>query len=720
MVGTTRFYELYDYVKKECYDEILDRPAPIREAILFYEILKRMPIEIKPEDHIAGWYGYESMPEGIPSISEAAKENEKYIDYSEMSKREIKEQFDFYFKFATLSTYRAGHTCVDYGELINHGLDWYRDKIEKNIKKAKTGSEEEIYLSAMLIALDACEMYAMRFSNLAKELADKEKDPLIKEKYLRMYETNRRVPMKPARDFYEAIQAIWTIHALTPISDNNWYSISMGRLDQYLYPFYEKSIKDGETDENIKAYLKNVFLLLDNFGDGSCAVNLGGLSYEGEDQYNHLSDLILDVELESNLRSPLIAVRMTKKTPDDVWMKIIDPRLFSIGKPAIYNEEECRKAMMYRGIPEREAATYTVSSCMALVMAGDETSDMWGCIFNMHLPLELTVNGGKPFHGELPFELKTKPLERINSMDDIHEKYEEYFREILAREMKISLKTEKHHALNFPNPLLSVLTRGCIEKGVDRMWGAKYRTTIVETFGIANTANALCAIEKLVFDEKKYTLPELVSATINDFEGFEGILKDIKGCDKFGTDSDLPDSHAVRLFNMVEKVCKDMYYDNVKYVPSLHTLDVNVQMGVRLGTTMDGRMKCTPVAKNGGPTNDVRRPDPTSLMLSAAKYEQYKFTGGNPIDLNFDKRILSDEDTRRKIAALFKTYFELGGMQIQVNAIDSKTLKLAYEKPEDYNHLIVKIGGYSMRFNDMTDEKKREFIERAEYEEGSR
>jgi len=526
--------------------------------------------------------------------------------------------------------------------------------------------------------------------------------------------------MKPARDFYEAIQAIWTIHALTPISDNNWYSISMGRVDQFLYPFYEISKKNGETDDDIKKYIKNVYTLLDNFGDGSCAVNLGGLSYEGEDQYNKLSDLFLDCELEMNLRSPLIAMRMTKKSSDDLWMKIVDPRLFSIGKPAIYNEEACRQAMMYRNIPEEEAANYSVSSCMALVMSGDETSDMWGCIFNMHLPLELTVNGGKPFHGNLPFELKTKPIDKVDSLDVLHEKYGEYFRELLEREMRISLKTEKHHALNFPNPLLSVLTRGCIEQGVDRMWGAKYRTTIVEPFGIANTANAIAAIDRLVFDEKKYTLAQLIEATKQDFVGFEEILKDIKDTDKYGTDADLPDSHAVRLFNMVEKACKDMYYDNVKYVPSLHTLDVNVQMGVRLCTTMDGRMKCTPVAKNGGPTNDVRKPDPTSLMLSASKYEQFKFTGGNPIDLNFDKRLLTDEDTRKKIVALFKTYFELGGMQIQVNSIDSATLKAAYADPENYNHLIVKIGGYSMRFNDMTDEKKRELIERIEYEEGSR
>lgn len=720
MIGTTRFYELNSYVKQDCYDEFLPHPIPIREAMLFREILKRMPVEIKPEDFIVGWYGYETMPQEFSEAPDPKPAIAKYIDYSHLSRKEISQHHRLYLQYGLLAEYRSGHTCIRYGDIITKGLGWYKSRIEQELAAAGKGSEKEIYLRAMLISLEASEEYALRLSALARQMADKATDERDRARLLRMYEANKKVPMTPADDFYEAIQAIWTVHTLTPISDNDWYSISMGRLDQFLYPFYERSIAKGETDEDIKNYLKQIFLLLDNYGDGSCAINLGGLSPDGKDQFNKLSQVILAAELESRLRSPLLAVRISQKTPEEVLLQYIDSRLFENGKPAFYNEEVCRAAMMYRNIPEEIAATFTVSSCMALVMAGEETSDMWGCIFNMHLPLELTVNHGRPMHGQLPFELKTRPLERVTNIDDVHKKYGEYFEEILRIMMEISLKTERHHAHNYPNPLLSVLTAGCIEKGCDRMWGAPYRTTIVETFGLVNTANAMTAMDQLVFHNHQYTLDQWLDATRHDFNGAQEILKDIRGCEKFGTNSDAADKNVQRIFNMVERVCKDMYYDNVRYLPSFHTLDVNVPFGEKLYTTMDGRLKGVAVAKNGGPTNDIRSADPTSLMLSSAKLDLYKFTGGNPIDLYFDKKLLRDEETRKKIATLFRTYFDLGGMQIQVNSIDSATLKKAYDKPEDYRQLIVKIGGYSMYFNDMLDAKKLELIERTEYEEGVR
>ena len=720
MLGTTRFYELYDYIKQDCYDGFLLHPIPVREAMLFREITKRMPVEIKPGDFIVGWYGYEAMPQEFINRPDPKTAVARYIDYTHMTRQEFREQARFYGTHCLLAAYRPGHTCINYEDVVTKGLNWYRTRVRRELAAAESGNEKESYLQAMLISLDASEEYALRLSDLAKEMADQATDAKARERLLRMHETNRKVPMQPAEDFYEALQAIWTLHTLIPISDNDWYSISMGRLDQLLYPFYLKSLAKGETDEDIKNYLKQVFLLLDNYGDGSCAINLGGLSADGEDQMNRLSQIILEAELESHLRSPLLAVRISQKTPEDWLLKFIDSRLFEIGKPAFYNEEACRAAMMYRNIPEETAASYSVSSCMALVMAGEETSDMWGCIYNMHLPLELALNRGKPMHGELPFSLQTKPLDRVGNIDAVHAKYGEYFEEILRIMMEVSLKTEQHHALNFPNPLLSALTAGCIESGSDRMWGATYRTTIVETFGLANTANAMTAIDRLVFKEKKYTIEQIIDATRQDFNGEQKLLSDIRRCEKYGTNADAPDSHARRIFDMVERVCKGMYYDNVRYIPSLHTLDVNVPFGARLYTTMDGRMKGAAVAKNGGPTNDVRRTDPTSLMLSAAKLDQYKFTGGNPIDLYFDRRLLQDEDSKKKIAALFRTYFDLGGMQIQVNSIDSATLRKAYETPDDYRHLIVKIGGYSMYFNDMMDEKKLELIERIEYEEGLR
>jgi formate C-acetyltransferase len=335
----------------------------------------------------------------------------------------------------------------------------------------------------------------------------------------------------------------------------------------------------------------------------------------------------------------------------------------------------------------------------------------------MHLPLELAINGGSSINASLPYQSKLKYKEPT-SLEELFSLYEVYLNELFEICMPINRKNALDFATNRPNPLTSLLTAGCIESGLDRAIGAKYNTETVEAFALANTADAICAIDTLVFKQKKYTLSALIQAARADFEGQPDILRDIKSCPKYGKNDDYANSVAARLVKMTAELCKKFDEGNVHFVPSLHTLDGNVWFGAKLYSTLDGRLKGTPIAKNAGPSNDVRTPDLTSVVISAASLDQKLFDGGQPIDLYFDRTTLKTKGGRDKIKALIKTYFELGGLQLQVNSIDIDLLEKAYENPSAYPELIVRIGGYSIRFNWLPKTTMREFIDRFKNEKG--
>jgi len=283
-----------------------------------------------------------------------------------------------------------------------------------------------------------------------------------------------------------------------------------------------------------------------------------------------------------------------------------------------------------------------------------------------------------------------------------------------ARGRKIAANT----AVNYPDPLLSALTEGCIASGLDRSVGARYETETVELMGFANTANAIAIIDTLVFRQKKYTLEQLMEAARQDFQNCDDLLRDMRACPKYGTNHPAADAIASRICDVADKVCREESSGNVYFLPSLHTIHENVRVGGNMTATLDGRRKGEPVSKNAGPTNDVRSVDPTSLILSAASLRQERFSGGQPIDLYFDRSMLDSKEKRDKIKALIKTYFQLGGLQLQVNSIDLAMLEAAFDKPEDYPHIIVRLGGYSVRFSSLNKAVQAEFIERFRKERG--
>lgn len=693
------FYEIGGYVSNKYYDELKELSAPIRRATLFKHTLEEMCLTIKDTDLFAGWHGFptdELKPEKVMEFEKVSA----FTPEQEALSNHLFDDLKMHIAFT------EAHTLINYGKIVSEGLGTYVEKVKLELEKYP----DDEYLKAMDICLSAVGIYAERFKKLAEEQSaccDSKKD---KKRLENMISALSNVPLKPARNFLEGVQSVWIMHTLIAVSEQGFGSISIGRIDQYLYPLYEKFLNDGGTEDEARAILKQLFSLLDSYGDGACAMNIGGLDKDGKDMLNSLSLLLIKVEKEMALRAPIFAVRVHPDFPDEVMDDLIDFNLFKVGQPTFYGELPCRKAVAKRGIDESEALEFSANSCMGLILSGSEFADMWGIRFNSQIPLELALNGGKPIGKPILFDLKAVPFSN-GTFDELVDKYGEYFKEVFDLCADTYCRFANGSALNRPNPLLSALTEGCVEARADRSIACKYNTVTVETLGLVNVCDGLLAIKELVFEKKKYTIADFLAAVTANYEGFEELQHDILKCTKYGMND--PEANALikRLADMVSDICRSRYEGNRTYLPSLHTIDANVFYGRMIAATFDGRKKGEPLNKNANPALQLKTREHTSVVLSATSFDQTDFSGGQPIDLYFDKSWFNTKESRDKIKALIHTYFKLGGLQFQVNSVDIELLEKAHLEPLKYPEVIVRKGGYSVRFNEMSQAARAEFIE---------
>lgn len=715
-------YCIHMYIAKKHMHELAVLPAPVRESMIFRYYVQEIPLQIKEEDYFAGWYGFQKEPQieaenpftGWPWhwcwFEEKLEADMKgMFPFIPVMTEEEREHFRHMRNDLKIEMELPGaHTCLDYGAVLEKGLNYYICQVEKKLEAV--GDHD--YLKAMKMSLETCAIYAGRYAALAREQAEQTKDIQAKKRLERIYEALCQVPMHPARDFLEAVQCLWLMHTLIPMAEKSWASVSVGRVDQYLYPYYEKAMAEGYSKDEIKGILKQLFLLLDSYGDGACALNIGGMDIKGQDMMNELSEVLIEVEKEMSLRAPIIAVRVSPKTPDRILDTLVDFDLFKIGQPTFYNESACRKAVMERGIGEEEAAGFSCNSCMGLFLPESEYANMWGIKLNMHLPLELAVNQGKPFHSDLKLPLKTKPKE-ITCFEELIEKYKCYLAELIEICADLSWSLASEVAKNNPDPLLSALIEGCIENCGDRADCAKYNTFTTETMGLVNTCDALNAVRKLVFEQKKYTVERLVEAAKHNYENEDVLWKEIRNCPKFGTNTEETNALCREICDFTAMVCAKQNKGNRILAPSLHTIDANVWYGANIRATLDGRKNGEAICKNANPSHLLQNIDHTSHVLSTVSWDQYKFHGGQPIDLYFDKSWFERKELRDNIKALIRTYQQLGGLQFQVNSVDIALLEKAHQSPEDYPHVIVRKGGFSVRFVELSPETRKDMIDSA-------
>ena len=629
-----------------------------------------------------------------------------------------------------------GHTVLD-DKIYRKGLvDFKKDIIISmqnldSLKDADACKKKE-ELKAMEIVADALICFAERHADLARKLAKKESSVKRRKKLKKIAEVCTRVPANAPRDFWEALQHYWFIHLGVIIELNPWDAFNPGRLDQHLYPFYEKGLADGTlTKEDARELLQAFWIKFNNqpappkvgvTAEESCTytdfalINTGGVKADGSDAVNELSYLMLDVVEEMRLTQPSSMVQISKKTPDRFLKRAVEIIRTGFGQPSVFNTDEIIQELLRQGKRVEDARNGGASGCVETGAFGKESYILTG-YFNLLKILEITLNKGLDPRTGKKIGLETGDPAGFSSFDELFEAFQkqlDYFIDIKIRGNNI---IERLYAEQLPVPFLSLLIDDCIAKGKDyNDGGARYNTNYVQGVGLGTITDSLTAIKYNVFDKKQVTMKELLEILKANFDNYENFRQRLLNkTPKYGNDEDYADQ--------VMKAVFEAYFDAVDGKPNkkggcyrinLLPTTVHIYFGKVVGATPDGRKAGEPLSEGVSPVQGADRKGPTAVIKSVAKIDHVR-TGGTLLNQKFTPQLLADDVGVNKLAQLIRTFFKLDGHHVQFNVVSSDMLRDVQKHPERYRDLIVRVAGYSDYFVDLGVDLQDEIIKRTEH-----
>ena len=638
------------------------------------------------------------------------------------------------------------HLAVNYEKLLCTGLKGIRDEVLENRAKVDMSDfsqmKKQYYYDATLIAIDACIAFANRYAELAERMAASESDPERKRELLRIAEICRRVPEHPARDFYEAVQSVWFAHLILQI-ESSGHSLSYGRLDQFLYPYYKAGIENGDlTGQEALTLIENLWIKTfsinkirsathTKFSAGSPLyqnVCIGGQTRDGKDAVNELSFLILKSVAQLKLTQPNLSVRYHKGVPDEFMRACVEMLKVGFGMPSFNNDETIIDSFIARGVSKEDAYDYSSIGCIEVSIPGKygyRTSGMNFMNFPKILMLALNngtdlTSGDKVFDGGGYFPEMTSFDEVLKAWASAVKHFTRYS-VILDNCADLALEEE------VPDLLCSALVDDCVGRGLTlKEGGAVYDNIGPLQVGIANLGDSLAAIKKLVFDEKKLTAKELWDALLSDFAGPGGnrvqnmLLFDAP---KFGNDDDFVDGLTVEAYRVyIDEIAN---YHNTRYgrgpigggyYAGTSSISANVPQGMVCCATPDGRNAGKPLAEGCSPSHSADTNGPTAVFKSITKLPTLEVLGGVLLNQKLNPQALEEEKDIDKLILLLRTFFgAMKGFHVQYNVVSKETLLDAQKHPEKHRDLIVRVAGYSAFFNVLSTETQNDIIRRTEH-----
>jgi pyruvate formate-lyase/glycerol dehydratase family glycyl radical enzyme len=623
------------------------------------------------------------------------------------------------------------NAVYDYEKVIEKGLSGIIREAEEELKGLKffaPGSVEKGYfLNAVIISLKGIIRFAERFSELASRMAWNEKDPVRKKELETIAEICKRVPAEPARTFREAIQSFWFSFLMMCPSPTS----GIGRMDQYLYPFYKKDIAEGRINDEEVVELLQCIRLKDmeinrisgqsnrkkNAGMAkwhNCTI--GGQTRDGKDASNELSYLILEAAIRCPTTHHTITLRVHEGTPESLIMKGIEVVKTGIGMPAFIGDKSYIAFIQEYGVPIEEARNYALAGCLdANLPSKSRVSAI--CMFIVPMVLDIALNNGVfPKTGE-QMGPKTGDPANFKSFNELFTALKTQFAYFLGLNAEYNNLWIRVHSEGFPDPVRTALMDDPIKVGknfLDRNYLLENAATL-NMVGMMNVADSLTAMKKLVFDDKKYTMKEMLNAFAANWEGYDQIKKDCIAAPKFGNDNDYADSVAAELFQWFSDITKT--FGTVlggTHIPSAISISSQWPGGAQTGATAEGR--CAGAVLADGSVSAVQGMDtcgPTAIFKSAAKIKQDSFQA-TLMNMKFHPTALRSEEDMRKLASLIKTYFEMGGKHVQFNVVSRETLEKAKKAPEQNKDIVVRVAGYSAYFVKLTTPMQDEIISRTE------
>ncbi|EDT76189.1 glycyl radical protein [Clostridium butyricum] len=763
----------------ESYKENKNQPAVIKRALMLKNILEKMSIYIEDETLIVGnqassnkdapifpeytmefvmneldlfekrdgdvFYITEKTKEDLRSIAPFWENNNLRAKGGALLPEEVSVFMETGF-FGMEGKLNSGdaHLAADYERLLKTGLKGYEERTRKLKGQLDLCVPENIdkyqFYKSVLIVIDAVKTFAKRFSDLAKEKAENAEGKR-KEELLEISRICLKVPYEPAETFKEALQSTWFIQLILQI-ESNGHSLSYGRFDQYMYPYYKHDIDNKLiTEDEALELLTNLWIKTltinkvrsqsHTFSSAGSPmyqnVTIGGQTTDKKDAVNELSYLILKSVAQTRLPQPNLTVRYHKNLDKKFMDECIEVMKLGTGMPAFNNDEVIIPSFIEKGVKEEDAYNYSAIGCVETAVPGKWGYRCTGMSY-MNFPriLLIAMNNGIDLTSGKRFVEECGYFKDMTSFEQLKDAWDKVVRKLTRMSVIVENSIDLALERDVPDVLCSVLTEDCIGRGKTiKEGGAVYDFISGLQVGIANMADSLAAIKKLVFEEKKITPEQLWNAIIDDFTSEESQKIQqmlINESPKYGNDDDYVDNLVVEAY--------DSYIDEMKKYPNTRygrgpiggiryagtsSISANVGQGYGTMATPDGRKARTPLAEGCSPAHSMDKNGPTAVFKTVSKLPTHEITGGVLLNQKVTPQMLSTEENKMKLEMMIRTFFNrLEGYHVQYNVVSRDTLIDAQLHPEKHRDLIVRVAGYSAFFNVLSKATQDDIIERTE------
>lgn len=629
-----------------------------------------------------------------------------------------------------------GHTVAD-GKIYKKGYQDFYNEIQAQIDSLDYNGdlaalEKKDELEGMKLVCEGMIIFGERYAALARELAAKEEDPIWKKELLELAEVCDTVPKHAPKTFRQAVQMYWFTHIGVTYEMNNWDAYSPGKLDQHLEPFYENDLENGSlTRDEAKEILESLWIQFNNqpappkvgitLKESStytdfCNLNTGALRPDGTSGVSAVSYLILEVMDEMKLLQPSSNVQISKKSPEKFLREAVKISRKGWGQPAFYNSEAIIQELLYLGKSLDDARESGIASgCVETGTAGKEAYVLTGYL-NVPKVFELVMNRGFDSYTGKQVAPDQGDLRTFTSYKEVFDAFCRQLKYVVDVKVAGNNVIEKMYMKEMPVPLLSVITDDCIKAGKDyNAGGARYNTSYIQCVGVATITDSLAAIKKNVFEDKRFSMDELLAACKADFKGCEDIYDIVYNqTPKYGNDDDYADALLRDTVQALQDTIagRDTPKGSKTVVEFLPTT-CHVYFGQVMEASPNGRHAGIPLPDGISPEKGADRCGPTAVIKSASKIDQLK-TGGALLNQKFTPKVIEGDEGVSNVASLIRSYFAMDGHHIQFNVIDRATLLDAQKHPEEYENLIVRVAGYSDYFNNLDRALQDEIINRTE------
>ena len=763
----------------ETYQKYKNQPPVMKRALMLKNILEKMPIYIEDETLIVGnqassnkdapifpeytmkfvideldtfekrdgdvFYITEKTKEELRSIAPFWENNNLRAKGEALLPKEVNVFMETGF-FGMEGKLNSGdaHLAVDYQKLLKIGLIGYEKRVQTILENLDLCVPENIdkyqFYKAVLIVIEAVHTFAKRFSALAKEKA-MSLEGKRKEELLEISRICQEVPYQPAKSFYEAIQSVWFIQLILQI-ESNGHSLSYGRLDQYMYPYLKHDLEQEIINEDqavelltnlwIKTLTINkVRSQAHTFSSAGSPmyqnVTIGGQTTDHQDASNLLSFLVLKSVAQTKLPQPNLTVRYHANIDPKFFDEAIEVMKLGTGMPAFNNDEVIIPSFIEKGVKEEDAYNYSAIGCVETAVPGKWGYRCTGMSY-MNFPriLLIAMNNGVDMTTGKRFVSECGYFTEMQSYEQLVQAWDKVVRELTRMSVIVENAIDLASERDVPDILCSTLTEDCIGRGKTiKEGGAVYDFISGLQVGIANMADSLAAIKKLVFDEQKITKQQLWEALVDNFESEESQRIQtmlIEDAPKYGNDDDEVDQLVVEAYeSYIDEMKK---YPNTRYgrgpiggirYAGTSSISANVGQGSGTMATPDGRKAHTPLAEGCSPSHSQDKHGPTAVFKTVSKLPTHEITGGVLLNQKVTPQMLASEENKQKLKMMIRTFFNrLKGYHVQYNVVSKETLIDAQIHPEKHKDLIVRVAGYSAFFNILSKATQDDIIGRTE------